>query len=629
MARRSLAVWVSVVIGLASGCDKKKVGIATLASANGPVEREHEGAWRGAQVGTQFFLGDAVRTGDGSAELVVAGTQVLEMAPNSVLRFAADTNDKAHVRVELGAYDVVNSSTVGMDIGSVRIAPGGRIHVTADQVELVIGAAQVKGVDGRMFDLVIGSPMSIDIGRPVIATFGPESASDAGVRDAGAVDAASDATPVEVVEVEISGPGAELSVDGERWKPLAPGKGTVAVGTRLRLKKSGTTAKLVSGGISLELSGAASQVTVWENLLLGLERGAAKATVPAATKGAVGVPGGQVEVTAPAKRVGEVNIDVNAKGEAKVAIRHGAAKLVTGSTSFDMAAGETASIAREGAIHPGIVVPKYFDFQIDVGDTPRTLWIHDGRGETAVQFAFAGKCPDGGTLEADRNSRFRTPRISEGEDAANMLLAAGAWSWRLRCGEQRASGRAFIIRDNGRRPLPPRPSMNTIDADGRNYTIAYQSLIPIVAVRFKGTGSKFKLHITTGGVEQVFESTKPTLEIPDGKLREGNYALWFERDGVKQEKITTLKIAFDQTAAQVYIESPIDGRPFGDEVNLSGAALPGWTAKVDGIEIPVIETATRRFRAKVPRPRGGAKALAIQLSHPQRGTHYYLRRETR
>ncbi|MDB4958115.1 MAG: hypothetical protein JWO36_5684, partial [Myxococcales bacterium] len=36
---------------------------------------------------------------------------------------------------------------------------------------------------------------------------------------------------------------------------------------------------------------------------------------------------------------------------------------------------------------------------------------------------------------------------------------------------------------------------------------------------------------------------------------------------------------------------------------------------------------TRRFNAKVQPPPGNA--LAIRLSHPQRGTHFYLRRGTK
>jgi hypothetical protein len=52
--------------------------------------------------------------------------------------------------------------------------------------------------------------------------------------------------------------------------------------------------------------------------------------------------------------------------------------------------------------------------------------------------------------------------------------------------------------------------------------------------------------------------------------------------------------------------------------------LPGWTAKVEGVEIPV--DSRRRFHATVAAPQG-AQALAIRLSHPQRGIHFYLRRQ--
>ncbi len=87
--------------------------------------------------------------------------------------------------------------------------------------------------------------------------------------------------------------------------------------------------------------------------------------------------------------------------------------------------------------------------------------------------------------------------------------------------------------------------------------------------------------------------------------------------------MSTLKITFDQTAPQVYIESPPNGQTFGPEIDVRGAVLPGWSAKVDAFDIP-IDKNTRRFAAKVPPPEG--QALAIRLAHPQRGVHFYLRR---
>ena len=49
--------------------------------------------------------------------------------------------------------------------------------------------------------------------------------------------------------------------------------------------------------------------------------------------------------------------------------------------------------------------------------------------------------------------------------------------------------------------------------------------------------------------------------------------------------------------------------------------LPGWTARLDVIELPITNG---RFSAKVSAPR--TRALAIRFEHPQRGIHYYLRR---
>ncbi len=618
-----LFVGFVLALSLATSCGKRKTGLATLTKAEGPVERQRNGEWAAAKIGSWFHLGDAARTADGAAELTIAGAQLIRMDPHSVLRFATGSSRGPNIQVELGAFDVLNTGQVGVEIGSVKIAPGGKVHITASKAELIIGAAQVQSADGSVIDLEVGTPRSLDSGRVEVVRADAARPADAGV-EAGP----GDASPVgEGAEYEIAGAGAERSSDGKQWTAVPEGKGTIAVGSRLRLKKAGTTARLVSHGMSLELSGASSQIAIRDNLLLGVEQGVATATVPAATKGTLAVPGGQVEIIAPPGASGQARLDVSAKGDANVAVIHGAAKLVTSAASLEMATGETAAVVRAGAIHPGVVVPKYFDFQIVAGETARALWIHDGKGATAIQFSFNGKCPGTGTIEADRDTRFRTPRISEGKDVANILFPAGTWHWRLRCGAESLGGRVTIVRDSGRRPLPPNPSKNHIDADGRNYTIAYQSLIPVVAVHAKGSGTKFTLHVASAGTEQVFDAESPTVEIPSGKLKEGSYALWFERDGVRQDKITTLRIAFDQTAAQVYIESPVDGQPFGDEVPLAGAALPGWTAAFDGIEIPVIETATRRFKARVPRPRSGAQALAIRLSHPQLGTHYYLRRE--
>jgi hypothetical protein len=245
-----------------------------------------------------------------------------------------------------------------------------------------------------------------------------------------------------------------------------------------------------------------------------------------------------------------------------------------------------------------------------------------------VQFQFDGKCPDGGIIELDRDARFRTAKVSAGRDFANALLAPGAWSYRLRCttrdteGGAIASGRISLVRDDGRRPLPKAQGVNDIDADGRTYRISYQSAIPNVVVHVRNPGGAHRLHLASAGREQTFDSSIVAITVPGNQLHEGAYTYWIDRDGVKQDKVSMLIIDFDQTAPQVYIESPINGEPWTEDIDVRGAVLPGWSAAVEEIAIPIDKQ--RRFAAKVGAP--GGKALAIRLSHPQRGVHYYLRR---
>src|SRR5258706_7568531 len=147
---------------------------------------------------------------------------------------------------------------------------------------------------------------------------------------------------------------------------------------------------------------------------------------------------------------------------------HGTAKLVGtgGASTLEMAGGESATLLKAGTINPGVIIPRYFDFQIQVGTAPRSFWVHDPKGSPALQFDFGNKCPNGGTVEADHDARFRTPRVSEGKETANMLLPGGSWAWRLKCagGGVASSGQVIVVRDAGRRPLPPKQNKNSIDA---------------------------------------------------------------------------------------------------------------------------------------------------------------------
>ncbi|MCX5744544.1 MAG: hypothetical protein NT062_18800, partial [Proteobacteria bacterium] len=349
-----------------------------------------------------------------------------------------------------------------------------------------------------------------------------------------------------------------------------------------------------------------------------------RAVVPVGATARIGLPGGVVAIAGTKDTPGEARLEL--ARTTKITVLHGTARL-TGApgAELELTRGESATLARDGVIHPVEAIPTSFDFAVAVGET---FTLHDPKGATAVRFTFGGKCDRGGVIELDRDGRFRAAKLSAGKDAANLLIGGGSWAYRLRCssgsgeGAAVASGRIAVLRDDGRRALPRAPPTNDIDADGRTWRISYQSVIPNLRVLYKGaSGRAFKLHVATGGKEETFEGAS-RITVPGARLREGSYTYWFDRDGVRDPKVSTLKIDFDQTAPQVYIELPIDGKPWPADVEVKGAVLVGWTAAIDSITIPI--DAQRRFVAKVTRPAG--TALAIKLSHPQRGVHYYLRR---
>jgi len=620
----SRAATIVVLAALAMGCKKKTPAIAELTKADGPVERqEGEGKWLGAEIGTEFFIGDAARTAEGGAQLRVAGNAQIAMTPRTVLRFAG-TEGASRISVESGAIDLTGTGTYKLDVGDLNLSRNGTVRITStgkgqSSLELTIGEGQVTQ-DGETRDLVIGK--SVDLLDLKVSSNKP----DAGVPDAGVPDAAVAEVDAGVIDtatqvaVDITGGRAETQAAGDKdWKKLPAGGGALTKGMKLRLG-AGTTAKLTADNAALELA-AGTKATVNDELGIAIDAGAAKASVAAGATGKVGLPGGRLELKGP----GEARLDVGGV-QAKVAIARGSGKLVGGAgATLDMNRGESAQLAKAGNIRVLEAIPASFDFRVPAGET---LTIHDVRGVTAVQFQFLGKCPNGGVIEMDKDAGFRTVRLSSGKDAANMNVPRGGWAYRLRCtvgeseGAAVASGRIALILDDGHRPIPKKPATNDVYTDGRTTTVFYQSAIPNVAVHAEGSGG-FVLHLATGGKEDTFQSPSPTLVVPGSKLHEGTYTYWIVKDGVKGDKVSTMKIEFDNKTPQVYVESPQNGQPFAENMEVKVSVLAGWTASIDGTPMPMDNR--QRFVAKVGPPSAG-NALAIRLAHNHLGIHYYLRR---
>lgn len=625
---RGLLAAACVVVAAACGGGGSGA-VAELTKAAGPVDRqEGDGPWRTAKLGAEFFLGDAARTASGPAELRLAAGAVIAMQPSTILRFGA-SQGKSKISVELGTIDLTGTGSYGLDVGDVKLSKGGlRITARGDgssSIRLDIGEAQVTRLGGETLELVVGVEVQLKLDDVTVTTLVDAGAGGAPA-DAGPA-APPDAGPVaspggDGVTVDVTGGKAEILLPGEtKWTAVPAGAAALVPGAKLRLGAR-TTATLASGGATLELTGG-SRVAVTPEGGFVIEAGVARARATA--EHAVAVPGGVMLLRGSPSGASEARLEVGR--ETKISMLLGAGKLSGAPGSeLEMRRGESASVQRSGVLRVLEAIPTYFDFRVTAGES---FTVHDPRGATAVQFHFGGKCGGGGIVEMDRDARFRTAKLSAGKESANLLVGAGAWAYRLRCsagggeGQQVASGRVVVMRDAGSRKLPAKPAVNRMDTDGRNYRFDYQSVIPNIEVRFPGGGRSFRLHLAQGGKDETFDSTKPTLVVPGTRLKEGTYTYWFDRDGVKQPKVGQLVIGFDQTAAQVYIEAPPNARPWPADIDVRGATLPGWTATIGDIPIPIDKT-TRRFGAKVPPPPGNA--LAIKLYHPQRGIHYYLRR---
>jgi hypothetical protein len=615
---------VALLASALGSCSKKSEAIAELVDAQGEVQRQAgRGDSEAASKGTRYYFGDAAHTRQGMATLDVAsGGAKVVMADHTTVRFAGDLT-KVQIDVE-GQADLSGRAVYALNGEDVRV--NGTVRISAKgggkgTVELVDGNAN-KGTGTAVYELPLHTPVDLQTGT--------QAPGDAGIRDAPRpADAATDAPEVNDAgaastgaTIVVAGPRAELQAPGESgWKPLAPGAGELAPGSAIRVGPK-TSARVVANGVALELGGGA-RLKLGNDLQMTLELGSNTAESSAPVT--IALPGGALTLKGAPNAPAMARIDGNPR-DTKVSMMRGSAKLTgAGGADHDMDRGESATLDRSGAIRYVETIPRYFDFRVAAGES---FTIHDPKPPTAVQFQFDGKCPDGGIIEIDRNGSFRTARVSGGRDFANAAIARGEWAYRLRCttngidGPAVASGRITVRTDDGRRPLPKSQGTNEIDADGRTYRISYQSAIPNLSVRARNPGATHRLHLASAGKEQTFDASAPAINVPSSQLREGTYTYWVDRDGVKQDKVSTLIIDFDQTAPQVYIESPANGQPWSGDIDVRGAVLPGWSAAVDSLAIPIDRQ--RRFSAKVGVP--GGNALAIRLSHPQRGVHYYLRR---
>ena len=266
-----------------------------------------------------------------------------------------------------------------------------------------------------------------------------------------------------------------------------------------------------------------------------------------------------------------------------------------------------------------------YDVDLGVGTTAT---IHDPLGETRVNF-HSTRCKAGMQIELARDSRFSPRTANQGVPGVVMSVGTGAWHYRASCmaggmpEAPFATGQLAVARDDARRRIMMEFPYTTVEADGRTYKISYQANVPVVIARRPTGGETLHLVSPNGSQKLDARGTNGDITVGAGPLVDGTHSFWFTRGGVTVGKVSTLVIAFDESAPQVMLEAPADGDPATSRVEVRGSVVAGWNVAFEATKIPV--DAKQRFTARV-RLRDGFKSIALRLEHPQRGTHFYVRR---
>lgn len=258
-----------------------------------------------------------------------------------------------------------------------------------------------------------------------------------------------------------------------------------------------------------------------------------------------------------------------------------------------------------------------------------TAVIHDPGPQTAVRLARGDHCPGDTVVEVVRGRRRSYFR---GRDAIAIELGTGRNKYRLLCAEDdelRASGAGGVLRvlrDAGTAKVKTRAPANTVEADGRKYTLLYQNAKPTITFVWpkapRAAGYTLTITPRRGSPSRI--STKdPTHAVASGKLAEGSYKFQFATPGGDRSPETALVIDFDNAAPVAELErTEWNGTSF----EVRGLATEGSTVSIGGIELPL--DAHHRFQGRVMLE-PGQKAVSVRIVRPGGSVHYYVRRAPR
>jgi hypothetical protein len=250
--------------------------------------------------------------------------------------------------------------------------------------------------------------------------------------------------------------------------------------------------------------------------------------------------------------------------------------------------------------------------------------IYDPNPPTAVRFDVPASCE--GVVVTLRGHK---PLPLTAADA--LRLGPGLHEYQLACtgaNPQTWRGALRVLKNPGTAQLPRSAPHNSIELDGRTYTILFQNLMPVLEVRWANAPSAASYELIAqleSGRELKLSERAPVHVFAAGALPEGRHQLQFQAaGGAQKSRLTTIDLRFDNASPSASLKSPpVSGFAPGSSVHVAGIALPGAQVSVLGERFSL--DAQQRFTGDVPLP-PGTKAIAVRIQHPRTGTRYYVRR---
>ena len=618
--------WVAVACSVACS---SPVPLATLRQKSGAVERDWAAqvrAWKVADVGTTFHLGDGLQTHTGaSAQLALDDGSQLSLDADTQVRFS-DTPPEKHALgfdVETGAASLQAAAeplSIHTRVGLARIDPGATVVFSHSD-------------EGTRIVVEVGRAVFGDAAEPLTAGAGVRVLPDGDVKrlDSAAPTAAavsstsqpsppSEPSPAEAapdglaITARVRGRGASVKT-GQGWSSLAEGAARLTPGTELRLARK-TSVELEHGRERAQLQTGQYVIAPRAGVLVEASEGSLAAGSEVVVR--IAVPGGEI-VVAP---TGLVNVSLGSGGTL-LDVKAKEASIESNGEPQQIRAGQRATLTSSGELSIQGRGLEHADVEIEAGES---LTIHDPAPPTAVRFRFAGVCPELGVLQLRSG---RAGQYAVGEGAVSLALGRGTQRYELRCGTEGGKvvkqGTLSVLSDDGSRRVAARAPATTLAADGHRYTVLYQNRLPVITLTWPDgpAGTALELTHSFAGNEEKLATNEPRHTFESGSLRDGRHDFSFTGGG-KLSRHTRVDIQFDNAAPTATLDAPpAQALEPGDPLTISGIALPGWQVQVGQRRAPQDDQG--RFSLPTNWP-SDTRAVAVRLSHPERGTHVYVRR---